>query len=105
MIKGSRAPPIRRMALLAVQPEVCAVNVIFLMAGVTIRGGLGKNIVGVAGLAGCAGMFTGEWETQLCMIDRRIIPGAWGMAGAAVRSKLAKVGVILGVACCALLWG
>jgi len=105
MVESGLFPIVRDMAFSAVRPKLAGVMVVFGMACVAILRRALEDIVGVAGRTVHSCVPAQQLESGLIMIKGNLVPGIRDVACAAVRSELAVMWVIPGVAGRAILRG
>ena len=98
MVESGQFPIVRDMAFSAVRPKLAGVMVVFGMACVAILRRALEDIVGVAGRTVHSCVPAQQLESGLIMIKGNLVPGIREVACAAVRSELAVMGVIFGMA-------
>ncbi len=86
------------MAGTAVRTEPATVGVVISMAGIAVGGCAPEDVVDMTTCTGDSDMFAGQFEGEQVVVDGGRQPTRRRMAGAAIRTKLSIVLVILGMA-------
>ena len=105
MVESNRLPVRGNVTGGAILAEGPIVMIIFLVAGVTIRGGALENAVKVTFLAVDCGMGAGQGEIQFRVVESNRFPIRSDVAGSAVLAKSACMMVIFLMAGKASGWG
>ena len=85
------------MASRTIGAKFSTMLIIFLMTRITICRRAFEYIVDMTLLALNTGMFTFQFESRKVVVKGGFFPIGWSVAGAAVRSKSALVGILRGV--------
>ncbi len=86
------------MTLPAIGPQIALVDVILLVAGVTVGRCILEDQIGMAGIASYTGMLAGQFEARHVVFISGWFPSVCRVAASAVRPQLASMWIILSMA-------